>query len=58
MELVVLNIAYDLGFLPPAMFTMLVLMAVVTTMMTGPLLRLILPHMGHPLPGPGAAREA
>ena len=58
MELIVLNIAYDLGFLPQKMFTMLVLMAVVTTMMTGPLLRLILPRMGHPLPGPGAAREA
>jgi hypothetical protein len=40
------------------MFTMLVLMAVITTMMTGPLLRLILPRMGHPLPAPGAAREA
>lgn len=58
MELIVLNIAYDLGFLPQKMFTMLVLMAVVTTMMTGPLLRLILPRMGHPLPSPGAAREA
>ncbi len=58
MELIVLNIAYDLGFLPQKMFTMLVLMAVVTTMMTGPLLRLILPRMGHPLPAPGAAREA
>jgi Kef-type K+ transport system membrane component KefB len=58
MELIVLNIAYDLGFLPQKMFTMLVLMAVITTMMTGPLLRLILPRMGHPLPAPGAAREA
>jgi Kef-type K+ transport system membrane component KefB len=58
MELIVLNIAYDMGFLPQKMFTMLVLMAVITTMMTGPLLRLILPRMGHPLPGPGAAREA
>jgi Kef-type K+ transport system membrane component KefB len=58
MELIVLNIAYDLGFLPQKMFTMLVLMAVITTMMTGPLLRFILPRMGHPLPGPGAAREA
>jgi Kef-type K+ transport system membrane component KefB len=58
MELIVLNIAYDMGFLPQKMFTMLVLMAVVTTMMTGPLLRLILPRMGHPLPAQGAAREA
>jgi len=50
MELIVLNIAYDMGFLPQKMFTMLVLMAVITTMMTGPLIRLILPRMGHPLP--------
>lgn len=50
MELIVLNIAYDLGVLPQKMFTMLVLMAVVTTMMTGPLIRLILPRMGMPLP--------
>jgi Kef-type K+ transport system membrane component KefB len=39
-ELVVLNIGYDLGILTPKMFTMLVIMAIVTTMMTGPLLRL------------------
>lgn len=39
-ELVVLNIGYDIGVLTPKMFTMLVLMAIVTTMMTGPLLRL------------------
>jgi Kef-type K+ transport system membrane component KefB len=58
MELIVLNIAYDLGFLPQKVFTMLVLMAVITTMMTGPLLRLILPRMGHALPAPGAARAA
>jgi Kef-type K+ transport system membrane component KefB len=58
MELIVLNIAYDLGFLPQKMFTMLVLMAVVTTMMTGPLLRLILPKMGMPLPDPATSRGA
>jgi Kef-type K+ transport system membrane component KefB len=39
-ELVVLNIGYDIGVLPPKMFTMLVMMAIITTMMTGPLLRL------------------
>ena len=47
MELIVLNIGYELGFLPPSMFAMLVVMAVVTTLMTGPLLRLLLPRMGH-----------
>ena len=39
-ELIALNIGYDLGILSPAIFTMLVLMALVTTAMTGPLLNL------------------
>lgn len=38
MELIALNIGYDLGILSPRIFTMLVLMALVTTFMTGPLL--------------------
>jgi hypothetical protein len=41
MELVVLNIGYDLGVLSPAIFAMLVIMALVTTFMTGPALDLI-----------------
>jgi Kef-type K+ transport system membrane component KefB len=45
MELIVLNIGYDLGFLPKSTFTMLVVMAVVTTLMAGPLLNLLLPKM-------------
>ena len=40
MELIVLNIGYDLGILSPRIFTMLVIMAVLTTMMTAPLLAL------------------
>jgi Kef-type K+ transport system membrane component KefB len=40
MELVALNVGYDLGILSPHMFTMLVVMALVTTVMTGPLLDL------------------
>lgn len=40
MELIALNIGYDLGILSPRIFTMLVIMALVTTMMTGPLLTL------------------
>ena len=39
-ELVVLNLGYDLGILSPQIFAMLVLMALVTTFMTGPLLQL------------------
>lgn len=41
MELVVLNIGYDLGVLSPEIFTMAVIMALVTTFMTGPALDLI-----------------
>ncbi len=40
MELVALNIGYDLGVLSPEMFAILVLMALITTFMTGPLLDL------------------
>ncbi len=41
MELVVLNIGYELGILSPILFTMFVIMALVTTFMTGPILGLI-----------------
>jgi Kef-type K+ transport system membrane component KefB len=40
MELIALNVGYDLGILSPQMFTMLVVMALVTTAMTGPLVDL------------------
>lgn len=40
-ELVVLNIGYDLGLLSPQIFAIMVLMALSTTFMTGPLLNLI-----------------
>lgn len=39
-ELVALNIGYDLGILPPRIFAMMVLMALVMTFLTGPLLNL------------------
>ena len=41
MELVVLNIGYDLGILSPQIFAMMVIMALATTFMTGPALNLI-----------------
>jgi Kef-type K+ transport system membrane component KefB len=41
MELVVLNIGYDLGILSPEVFSMMVIMALVTTFMTGPALDII-----------------
>jgi Kef-type K+ transport system membrane component KefB len=46
MELIVLNVGYSLGFLPQNVFTMLVMMAIGTTVMTGPLLRILLPGAG------------
>lgn len=41
MELIVLNIGYDMGILSPRIFAMMVLMALVTTFMAGPLLVLL-----------------
>ena len=41
MELIVLNIGYDLGVLTPQVFAMMVIMALITTGMTGPALDLI-----------------
>ncbi len=41
MELIVLNIGYEMGILPPLIFVMLVIMALVTTFMTTPALSLI-----------------
>ncbi len=41
MELIVLNIGYDLGVLTPEIFAMAVIMALVTTFMTGPALNFI-----------------
>ena len=40
-ELIVLNVGYDLGILSARVFTMLVIMALLTTCITGPLLSLI-----------------
>lgn len=50
MELIVLNIGLETGFLPQKVFTMLVIMAVVTTVMTGPLLKCLLPRLGLAIP--------
>jgi Kef-type K+ transport system membrane component KefB len=53
MELIALNVGYDLGILSPRMFTMLVVMALVTTAMTGPLLDLARHKGGDVSPVPG-----
>ena len=54
-ELIVLNIGYDLGILSAQTFAMMVLMALVTTFMTGPLLSLV--RFGRSEPG-AVARES
>jgi Kef-type K+ transport system membrane component KefB len=41
-ELIVLNIGLDLGVIAPRLFTMLVIMAIVTTLMTSPILMALL----------------
>ena len=43
MELIALNIGLDIGVITPTVFTMMVLMALVTTFMTSPLLELVYP---------------
>lgn len=50
MELIVVNLGYDLGVIPREVFTMLVLMAVISTILTAPCLRLWLPGIGHVIP--------
>ncbi|HVX12912.1 MAG TPA: cation:proton antiporter [Pirellulales bacterium] len=44
MELVVLNIGLDMGVISPTLFAMMVLMALVTTMTTSPVLSWLLPE--------------
>ena len=41
-ELVVLNIGFDLGVLSPVLFSMMVIMAFATTFATSPLLSLVI----------------
>lgn len=43
MELIVLNLGLDLGVISPTLFTMMVIMALVTTFMTSPLLKWMYP---------------
>ncbi|WP_297391430.1 cation:proton antiporter [Acidiferrobacter sp.] len=50
MELIVINIGYSAGFIPHIVYTLLVVMAIVTTMATGPALRVSLPRLGHVIP--------
>ncbi len=47
MELVVINVGYDLGVIPPNVFTMLVLMAIFSTVITAPVLRVAMRRLGY-----------
>lgn len=53
-ELVVLNIGYDLGILTPQLFTMFVLMALITTFMTSPVMN----YLNHRFPKDAAEMYA
>lgn len=53
MELIVLNIGLDLGVISPRLFAMMVLMALVTTIATTPIVHLLVgAAQGRPLDGP------
>jgi Kef-type K+ transport system membrane component KefB len=58
MELIVLNIGLDIGVISPALFTILVLMALITTFMAGPLIELIYPKRISDQKPAGVAAEA
>lgn len=51
-ELVILNIGFELGILSPTVFSMMVIMALVTTFMTAPLVRWVYPANLWPDEGP------
>lgn len=56
-EIVILTVGLELGVITPTMFTIMLLMALVTTLMAAPLLRLIPRHeVGSSSPGTTAAR--
>ena len=46
MELIVINLGHDMGVIPGSLFTMLVIMAITSTLLTAPGLRLWLPRSG------------
>jgi Kef-type K+ transport system membrane component KefB len=59
MELIAINIGYDLGVIPRSMFTMLVIMAIASTYVTTPILRRLMRRERQPIaPIPAAARSA
>jgi Kef-type K+ transport system membrane component KefB len=58
MELIAIKVGLDIGVIGPDLFTMLMVMAIVTTIMTGPLLTLLAEPEASPQPDlPPAARR-
>ncbi|ARU31056.1 sodium:proton antiporter [Sulfuriferula sp. AH1] len=49
MELIVINVGYDLGVISQQVFTILVIMAIFSTVITSPILRRWLPRIGIPV---------
>ena len=47
MELIVINVGFDLGVIPPNVFTMLVLMAIFSTVITAPFMRMYFRKIGY-----------
>lgn len=48
MELIILNVGLEAGIITPTLFTILAMMAVVTTLMTSPLVKWQLRHHRSP----------
>ena len=56
-ELILVNLGLQRGLITPTMFTMLVLMAIGTTVMTGPVFSLIWEREDEPAVGPRLAAD-
>jgi len=57
-ELIILTVGLDLGILSPSLYSLMVVMALVTTALTGPLLRLIRPERRATADEPATSRAA
>jgi Kef-type K+ transport system membrane component KefB len=57
MELVAINVGYDLGVLPRSMFTMLVIMAITSTFVATPLIRWLMRGEERVAPAPAAVAD-
>jgi Kef-type K+ transport system membrane component KefB len=57
MELVILDIGLDIGVISPALFSMMIIMALITTFMTTPLLNIFCPNGALARQGSGYERD-